>query len=290
MKPLLFDVKSLLKNSSIYLKEIKEGPLNDQFHFHNAYEIALIIQGKGRRIVGDDVSQFQNGDLILLSPNLPHASYSDEKYHVEKNSNIHALVIYFQPDWIAEHHLNSIDFAPFKDLLDRLERGIEITGKTSKNVKKNLLKLRNTDGFKSYIILQNILCDIAYSEEYRYLASSRYSNKHNANDIKKINEVYKYVMQNFTEKILLEQVAAVAYMTPSAFCKYFKTKTNKTFTHFVNEIRIGYACELLRNENLDIAEVCFRCGFNNFTSFNKNFKLFAGNTPTEYRFKILSSR
>lgn len=286
MKPLFFDVRSLLKNS-IYTKEIKSDKLSDQFHFHNAYEIALIIEGNGRRIVGDSVDNFSNGDLTLLAPDLPHVIYSDKKYHIiESSTKVHAVVVYFQPDWLTEYHMNSIDFAPLQMLLNQLKRGIKIEGPTHDIVKDLLLKLRNADGLKSFTILFQILYEISISNDYVCLASARYSNTYSENDIRRINDVYKYVMENFTEVISLDDVAAIAYMTPSAFCKYFKSKTNKTFTLFVNEIRINYACELLMNKNLDISQISIQCGFNNFTSFNKNFKHFTKTTPSVYRIKL----
>lgn len=286
MKPLFFDVRSLLKNS-IYTKEIISDKLSDQLHFHNAYEVALIIEGNGRRIVGDNVDNFSNGDLIILGPNIAHASYSDKKYHiVESSTKVHAIVVYFHPDWITEYHMNSTDFAPLRKLLDQLRRGIKIEGRTHDIVKNFLLKLRNADGLKSFTLLFQVLYKISISNDYSCLASTRYSNTYSEKDIKRINDVYKYVMENFTEVISLDNVASIAYMTPSAFCKYFKNKTNKTFTHFVNEIRINYACELLMNRNIDISQISIQCGFNNFTSFNKNFKHFTKTTPSSYRMKF----
>ncbi len=286
MKPLFSDVKSLLKNS-IYTKEIRSDQISDEFHFHNAYEIALIIEGHGRRIVGDNVNSFSNGDLIMLGPNIAHASYSDKKYHIiESSSKVHAIVVYFQPDWITEHHMDSAGFAPLKMLLNQLKRGIKIEGKAHDVVRSHLLKLHNADGLKTFITLFQILYEVSKSKEFSFLASTRYSNTYNENDIKRINDVYKFVMENFTEVISLDDIAAIANMTPSSFCKYFKNKTNKTFTHFVNEIRINYACELLINRNLDICQISIQCGFNNFTSFNKNFKSFTKTTPSEFRSKI----
>ena len=286
MKPIFSDVKSLLKNS-IYTKEIKSDKISDEFHFHNAYEIALIIEGNGRRIVGDHVDSFSNGDLIILGPNIAHASYSDKKYHIiESNTKVHAIVVYFQPDWITKLHMDSAGFAPLKNLLNQLKRGIKIEGRTHDVVKKLLLKLHNADGLKTFITLFHILYEVSTSKEFSFLASARYSNTYNENDIKRINDVYKFVMENFTEIISLDDIASIANMTPSSFCKYFKNKTNKTFTHFVNEIRINYACELLMNRNLDISQISIQCGFNNFTSFNKNFKSFTKTTPSEFRSKI----
>lgn len=286
MKPLFFDVRSLLKNS-IYTKEIISDKLSDQLHFHNAYEVALIIEGNGRRIVGDNVDSFSNGDLIILGPNIAHASYSDKKYHIiESSTKVHALVVYFHPDWITGHHMNSTDFAPLRKLLDQLKRGIKIEGTTRDKVQRLLLKLRNADGLKSFTILFRILYEISECKDCSCLASSRYSNTYSENDIKRINDVYKYVMENFTEVISLDDIASITHMTPSAFCKYFKNKTNKTFTSFVNEICINYACELLMDNNLDISQISAQCGFNNFTSFNNNFKHFTKTTPSAFRLKF----
>ena len=286
MKPLFFDVRSLLKNS-IYTKEIISDKLSDQFHFHNAYEIALIIEGNGRRIVGDNIGNFSNDDLIILGPNIPHASYSDRKYHIiESSTKVHAIVVYFRPDWITADHMNTTDFTPVKKLLNQLKRGIKVEGKTHSIVKNSLLKLPNADGLKSFTILFRILYNISVSKDYSYLASTRYSNTYSENDIKRINDVYKYVMENFTEVISLNNIASIAHMTPSAFCKYFKSKTSKTFIHFANEIRINYARELLMNRNIDISQISIQCGFNNFTSFNKNFKHFTKTTPSAYRINL----
>ncbi|MEO6000651.1 MAG: AraC family transcriptional regulator [Chitinophagaceae bacterium] len=289
MKPLLFDVKSSLRNS-IYIKDVKSKYLSDQFHFHNAYEIALILKGSGMRIVGDSIDNFSDGDLILLAPNLPHASYSDKKYHVKATSTkVHAIVVYFLPDWINDAHFNSKDFAPIKALLNEIKRGITVTKNTHAVVMNYLLQLRNADGLQSFIILFQILYAIARSNDYCCLSSPGYTNTYDEHNIKKIHTIYKYVMENFTRRILLNDIAAIAFMTPSAFCKYFKSKTNKTFTYFVNEIRIGHACQLIINKNMDISSICFECGFNNFTSFNKNFKQFTKITPSEYRTKFLLS-
>ncbi len=285
MKPLLFDVKSLLTNS-VYFKEIKSKQLNDQFHFHNAYEIALILKGSGRRIVGDCVETFKSGDIVILGPEIAHASYSDKKYHVKGTKNIHAIVVYFEPNWISDSVLSSADFESFKILLNNLKRGIVPTGELKGFIKNQVIKLRNADGFKALIILLEILYFLSETDEYTYLVSSGYINSHKENDVQKIDEIYKYVMKNFTGKISLNNVSERIFMTPSAFCKYFKSKTNKTFTQFVNEIRINYACDLLRSNDNEIYNICFQCGFNNFTSFNKFFKQFMQLTPTEYRLRF----
>jgi AraC-like DNA-binding protein len=284
MKPLLLDVKSLLRGS-LFVKEIRTKKLNDQFHFHNAFELALILKGSGKRIVGDNIGYFSDRDLILMAPNLPHASYPNEDY-CEGKSAIDAIVVYFHPDWLTENHLNSPDFTQLRELLNIAKRGVRILGKTQEKIIKHVLKLRESRGLGSIIIILQILELIYQSKEYESLASEGYSANYNQTDVQKIDEIYKYVMNNFTDKITLDDIASIANMTPPAFCKYFKSKTKKTFSSFVNEIRIGYACKLLMDDNLDISQICFRCGYNNLTNFNKNFKHFIKMIPTDYKARL----
>ena len=123
----------------------------------------------------------------------------------------------------------------------------------------------------------------AQVHEYKYLASEAYSSTFARADVERLGEVYKYTMKNFTNVIKLNDVSSIANMTPTSFCKYFKTKTGKTFSSFVNELRIGQACKLLFDGNMSISEICYECGFNNLTNFNKTFKHFTKLTPTAYR-------
>jgi len=283
MKPLLFDVKSLL-NDSIYIKEINASQLADQFHFHNAYEIALIIKSSGKRIIGDSIENFTDGDLVLLGLHVPHVSY----YSNEKSSTIQALVIYFNPDWLTENHLNSPNLAKLRKLLEDMQRGIKVLGKAKKKVVKDMYKLKKGKGLERIITILDILQIISKSGEYKCLASEGYSSSYDQRGLKRIDEIYKYVLNNFSKKIKLENIAAIANITPTAFCKYFKSKTQKTFSNFVNEIRIGYACKLLCNEDLNISEVCYECGFNNLTNFYRNFKQITKMIPSEYKRKIKS--
>lgn len=288
MKPSLLDVKSLLKNY-IHVKEIKEKTFSDQLHFHNAYEIALILKGNGRRIVGDSVDSFADGDLTIMPPFMPHANYTESKHHVVNiDKSLHAIVVYFLPHWFDSPLYNSIDFIPIRNLFSHLKRGIRVTGSSHQKIIEMLKEISKTDGgINTLLIIFNIINELSILKEYSYLASSIYNLNSNDDSIEKINKIYKYVMENFTNKISLEEVSEIAFMTPPAFCKYFKNKTNKTFSNFVNEIRIGYACELLMQGNSDIANIAFHSGFNNFTSFNKNFKKFMNTTPSDYKIKFL---
>jgi AraC-like DNA-binding protein len=281
MKPLLLDVKSLLRDS-IHVKEIHAAQLDEGFHFHNACEIALILKSRGKRIIGDNIEDFTEGDLTLMGPNLPHVTYTNNI----DSPNVHALVVYFHPDWLTESHLNSVDFVRLRELFEDINRGIKILGNTKKKVIRSLLRLKDSKGLQRIITILEILELISKSNEYVCLASKGYANSFTHNDVKRMDKVYNYVMEHFSEEIMLEDIAYIANLTPTAFCKFFKTKTNNTFSNFVNEIRIAFACKLLCDDNLSISQISFNCGFNNLTSFNKNFKQYTKMVPSIYRANI----
>lgn len=124
---------------------------------------------------------------------------------------------------------------------------------------------------------------LSHSDEYEYLASVSYKNLYDEKDTGRISRVYQFLMQNFHRDIELQEVADLCNMTPNAFCRFCKTRTQKSLTQFLNELRIGHASKLLQNENYSIADVCYECGYNNLTNFNKFFKVIQQTTPSEYR-------
>jgi len=281
MNPLMHNIETLIKGS-VFIKEIKAPSINDQLHVHNVYEIALILKGSGKRIVGDNVEYFTDNDLVFVGRLLPHASYIGKDF-LSTNQDFHALVIYFQPDWFNENLLESSDFVRLKKLLKDIDRGIKILGKSNSRTLKAILDLKNSSGLERIVKLLDILDFISRSEEYKCLATEGYLNSYGQNDVDRLSDVYKYIMKNYTEVIKLSKISSIANMTTTSFCKYFKSKTGKTFSSFVNEVRIGQACKLILNENLNISEICYSCGFNNLTNFNRNFKHFTTLTPSDYK-------
>jgi len=198
------------------VKEIKTPTLNDQLHFHNVHEIAWILKGSGKRIVGDNIEYFTDNDLVFISPLLPHASYIGQDYLLA-NQDVHALVIYFHPDWFNESLVNSSDFMKLRKLIKDIERGIKIFGNTKTRTIKALVNLKKSRGLERIINLLDILDFISKSGEYKCLASEGYSNSYGQNDVERLGEVYKYVMKNFTETIKLDDISSIANMTSTLF-------------------------------------------------------------------------
>src|SRR5690606_22058962 len=152
-----------------------------------------------------------------------------------------------------ENLLNSSDFVKLKKLIREIERGIKIFGKTKGRVIRLLARLKESNGLERVILMLEIFDMVSKSQDYKCLASEGYLNSYGHNDVERLGEVYRYIMKNYTEIIKLSEVSAIANMTATSFCKYFKVKTGKTFSSFVNEIRIGQACKLMLNEDLSIS-------------------------------------
>lgn len=283
MQPLLIETKTVLQHT-MFIKEVNVKNLSNPLHFHNEYEMVLINKGSGRRIVGDSIEDFSAGDLVLMGPNLPHVMYNEKEYYEPDSTHeVSAIVTYFRLDWLNEDFINSNEVTRFNELLRDINRGIHVHGKSQEVIIKLLKKLLLSTGLKRIINLLHILNLLSETKEYKCLASVGYSNPHNQKDVQRINKVYAYIMNNFTEDITLKNASMLANMTVSAFCKYFKGQTQKTFTQFVNEVRIGYACKLLYNDNLSISQVCFQSGFNNLTNFNRNFKQYIKISPSDFK-------
>jgi AraC-like DNA-binding protein len=276
--------KTITSKQVFVFKELKDPYFNPHWHFHPEFQISYIIKGKGTRFIGDHVQNFREGDLVLTPPNLPHLWRSDEPYF-EKDSALttHAMVIYFDQDLVDRQLLDREEFYPLKRLVDNASRGVGFYGDTTAQVYRLMQQIEPTEGFRRIIKLMEILEVMANSQEYELLSSPGYTPKLETDDADKMQLVYDYVMKRFKARIELQEVAELLNMTPTSFCRYFKPRANKTFTRFVNEIRIGHARKLLLEDNFNISQISYECGFNTLSNFNRQFKAITGMSPHEYR-------
>ncbi|MEH6513402.1 AraC family transcriptional regulator [Maribacter arcticus] len=279
------NIERTLNPDELFLfKDLISPHFNPNWHFHPELQISFIVRGKGTRFIADHVETFEEEDLVLTGSNVPHLWRNDEAYF-NQNSNLSArgLVIYFNRELLHTDLLQKNEFYHINKLIKNSARGIEFYGETKKEIKGLLLKMGKVKGFKGFLILLEIIDVLANSKNYSLLASPAYTNVLKANDTNKMSLVYEYVMTNFKSKIALEDISNMLNMTTTSFCKYFKPRANKTFTRFVNEIRIGHARKLLLQDNLNISEIGYECGFSTLSNFNKQFKSIANMPPHEYR-------
>lgn len=283
MKAHLIEV-GLNKEQSFSIKKIDQHHFESPFHFHDLCEMNYVVESFGKTIVGDNISNFSSGDLVLMSPNLPHIWYNDPRYFKEDDlAFAKAIVTYFNPDFLIGLTNDSQYDSQIKSLLERAKRGIRFFGDTRQNAINKLNNILNKKGLEKVIILLEIINILLESKEYESLASIGYQHSFNEKDTRRMNNVYQYLIKNFTEVITLSQIASVANLTPPAFCNFFKKRTQKSFSEFLNELRVGHGCKLLQNHELTIADVCFQSGYQNMTNFNSFFKKITKKTPSQYR-------
>lgn len=276
--------QTLTFEETFVFKDLSAPYFNPHWHFHPEYQISLILEGRGTRFVGDHVQTFEEGDLVFAGPNLPHLWRSDDSYFEANNKlNTRGLVIYFDHELFSDALLEKEEYHKIKNLIINSDRGIEFSGSTKSQLSEMLPTISDKVGFERIIGLHQILHVLAESTEYKLLSSPGYTNAFKGNDAENMRKVYDYVMTNFKKEISLQQIAGQLNMTITSFCRYFKPRANKTFTRFVNEIRIGQARKLLLEDNFNIAEISYQCGFNTLSNFNRQFKLIANMTPNEYR-------
>ena len=271
---------------ALLVRQLTDSRFDPHWHFHPEYQLFTVLQGTGTRFVGDSVQRFGPGDLVLTGPNLPHVWRSDDAYF-EKDSRrrTDGIVVYFREVILGEKLLSTQEGLKIQQLLKRTEQGLAFYGETQQDVTRKLEHLVRMEGFDSILGLLHILHTLSLSEEYEVLSRLGFVNQLSPTDQERMEQVYSYVMERFTEPIRLEKVAAVASMTETAFCRYFKERANKTLSQFIAELRIGYACKLLVEESLNISQIAYESGYPTLSNFNQQFKAISGLTPRQYRQK-----
>ena len=253
------------------------------WHFHSEYEILYVLEGSGTSFVADNIDKFGSGDLALIGSNLPHFWRSNDKYYKKDNKkNIDYIVIQFPGDIFREPLFNYPEFNCIHNLFQRASRGIRFLPPFSEKAGEMIIKIANSVDFKRIIILLELLYEFARTDHFRLLAGEFYTKQDHDFSDDRLTKVLHYLNATYLETIKLEKMADMANMHPSAFCRYFKDKTGKSLTEYINEMRISYACKLILEGKLSISQICFESGFNNLSNFNRIFKRNTGYTPTDY--------
>ncbi|GAB3221458.1 AraC family transcriptional regulator [Spirosoma arcticum] len=254
------------------------------WHYHHEIELTLICEGTGTRLVGDSIENFTPGDLVLMGANLPHMWRSDVAYHQNTDGLVaKSIVIHFREDFWGTPFLTLTEMKPIRDLLERAKRGLKITGHTQQLVSQKMGEFVTTEGIHRVIKLLDILSLVEESSDVVMLSSAGFSHSYTQIDAQRMTKIYEYILNRYNQEITLEEIAAVVYISPKSFCRYFKSKTHKTFTQFVSEVRVGQACKLLIDDKISIGQICYEVGFMNLSNFNRQFKAITGLTPAHYR-------
>lgn len=253
------------------------------WHFHSEFEIVYVLKSSGKRFVADSVEPFQEGDICLMGSNLPHFWKNDEKGESNDTMRVNAIVVQFHRNFFKEEINSYPEFHRISGLLKQATRGIHFDQPSSERIGKMLKRLLKLNGLDRMLYFIRLMDTMARTENYRLLASNAYLLEEHKELNNRLDKIMHFINTNYRRKITQEEIATKIGMSTAAFCRYFRDKTGKGFIFFVNEMRIGYACKLLTENYLSISQICFECGFNNLSNFNRMFKRQMGNTPSAYQ-------
>ena len=242
-----------------------------------------IIKSFGKKFVGDSVEDFGPGDLSIYGSNLPHFYMSDPVfYNGDPDLRVNAIVIQFPTNFFTESQLQTSEFVSVKRLLNSISSGLTFSSESVAEGGRLLQEIYQASGMERYLLFLKLI-DYLGKSESRVITTPDYINTRKYQEDSRMAKIYKFTTRNYNRKIVLEEVASLAGMNVTAFCRYFRKKSGKTFAKFVNELRISYACKFLKHGNHTIAHICDEAGFNNLSNFNRQFKGLMGKSPSEYR-------
>jgi len=259
----------------------------DPIHYHEECQITFILESDGILFIGDKLSQFQSGELFIIGKNIPHVFRHDKSYYQDgTKQHARAISIFFNTESIQSIINGLPESSSMDKFMENSKFGYKLEKMKAVEVEENVRKIINNKGMDRVIELLALLNKISKHKDLESLMTISPVIL-DPEEGKKLDKVFTYLMESYQEKITLDQVASLINFTPSAFCRYFKNHTQKTFSRFLIEVRIGKACKMLQKGS-NVTEACYSSGYNNISNFHRHFKQITGFTPNEYKKKILN--
>ncbi len=289
MKPLFHKVPTSIQSSFEVRHDIKPN-FGKLWHYHPELELHYVARGEGVRFIGDNISNFSSGEVILLGENLPHTWRCNEEYYQNSSKlDVEAIVIHFLPDCLGKDFINLPESFLIPKLFEKAKRGMILNGKAKEELISLMKSAPDANQIDKLIILLHILKVLSETEEYTEITSSHAFYQSNESDSIRLNKIYNYTLSNYKREITLAEIASYSNLSVTSFCRYFKMMTKKTYYDFLIEIRISHACRLLIENKIPTEMICFECGFNNVSNFYRHFKKVTEITPMEYKKRYLAN-
>lgn len=289
MKPHFHKIPSTPQSSFSIRHDIKPD-FGNVWHYHPELELHYIIKGEGVRFIGDNISNFTPGEMILLGENLPHTwRCKDEYFQHNPDLHVEAMVIQFLPDCLGKYLMNLPEAYLIPKLFEKAKSGMVINGKAKEKLAELMRSSIEATNLDRIIILLSIFKTLAETDEYATIVTGKNTfYQSNESETLRINKICTYTMTNYKNDITLEEIASLSNLSITSFCRYFKLMTKKTYYDFLIEIRVSHACRFLIENKLPTEMICFDCGFNNVSNFYRHFKKVTGMTPLDYKRKYLN--
>ncbi len=273
----------LSENSSFIADRFITPFFETPWHYHPEYEIVMVTESTGKRFIGDHISDFQPGNLAFIGPNIPHTYRNDDKYYEESSAlRAKSIVIHFTEASLGNDFLQLPEARLLSNLFERSFHGLDIFEETHQRISKKLFDIVSLSGLKRWLCLIEILLELAESKNLTPITKTTHIG-YNEKESKRLCNVFDWVTTNFGKEIKLSEAAQIAQMNENAFSRFFSLRTRKTFSGFVQELRLQKAAKLLVENDMTITEVCYECGYNNVSNFNRQFLSHYQMNPMKYR-------
>ncbi|MBC9915317.1 AraC family transcriptional regulator [Chitinophaga varians] len=278
------------EDASFVIKEFCQPRFTNTFHFHHGHELILMVKSSGKVYAGNKVINFSEGEIYMFGPGLVHCFCNDNTPPGSGEEVAHAIIVQFTEDFLGKDFFDKLELRKIKELMQLSERGIQFR-KLPPVLSTMFFQFQANQQMKNLIILLQLLDGLSQqnSDDVLLLTDDPRKIHYKDVDSKKLESIFKYVLENYHTHVDSKSAASLACMNEAAFCRYFKRRTSKTFSQFVNETRISHATKLLIGTDHGIAEICYACGFDNISYFNRQFKIYQGKSPREYRKALVES-
>ena len=256
--------------------------LYNHLHQHPEIQVTLVVASEGTLVAGDYIGRFQTDDIYVIGSNQPHVFRNDPIYF-KGRKKASTITVFFDETTLGTGFWTTPELVNFLPFFQLSQGGFQVTGHKAATVRELLLEIANKDGIEKILVFVKLLQALAGKKELKPLSAITSQRAINAVDGSRLNHVLEFSFKESHRAIPLEEVAAKANMTMTAFCKYFKTRTGKTYSAFLNGIRVNNACKALLESYEPIANIGYHTGFNNLSNFNRIIKCITGTTPKAYR-------
>lgn len=282
------EITPLTENDSFLVFNRKRKDFDFPIHYHPEFEINFIKGAKGgKRIIGDHIGVIDHYELVLVGSNIYHGW---ENFKNDCDGPLHEITIQFPNDLFAKKTLSLNVLKPIRDLLVLGNQGVLFSQETAKTLENKLNNLSGENLFENYVNFQILLNDLAMANQKTILTNVSFNEENHHISSPRINKVYNFLKSNYKRKIKIEEVANELNLSEVSLSRLIKKGTGKTFVEFTNELRLGYATRRLIETNESVSEICYNCGFNNISNFNRIFKEKQGCTPSKFRSSFNGSK
>ena len=276
------EITPLSERDCFYIADRRKSSFDYPIHCHPEFELNFVENARGvRRTVGDHTEEIGDYDLVLIA--------SSDLEHVWEQGNcqseeIREITIQFTRDFLPPVLLQKNQFESIRRMLERAQCGLSFPVGSIMRVYNKLDTLTScSSGFYSVLSLFEILYELSICYNARTLSSSSYARVENHHESRRVNTIQKYIAQHYREDIHAETLAELINMSTVAFSRFFHQRTGRTFSDYLIDIRLGHATRLLIDSSRTVAEVCYDCGFNTLSNFNRLFRRYKGCSPTQFR-------